>query len=30
MNLQDRLCDLNFEIGHFNEIYPGMESGGSH
>ena len=30
MNLQDRLSDLNFEISHFNEIYPGMESGGSY
>ena len=30
MNLQDRLSDLNFEIGHFNETYSGMESGGSY
>ena len=30
MNLQDRLSDLNFEIDHFNEIYPGMEAGGSY
>ena len=30
MNLQDRLSDLNFEISHFNEIYPVMESGGSY